>query len=370
MHSRFYKYFMACYLHIAVKKTPSFSLYSTLITALFLLVFSFNSTANNLQEIAINSLDSNILKAKRSQLKFSQLTTSDGLSNSNVFSITQDHQGFIWVATSDGLNRFDGNNFVTYRYNATNKNSIANNFIRKIFIDNQNILWIGTQNGLSRYNRELDNFDNFFNNPNDQDTLRDNVIWDIYQNRENISEAKQGTPLLWVSTTEGLHTVKNSANLDEIKFERIKVRNYDDRIREIKTIFQDKQQNYWLGSFDKGIHILSKTLNYIGSLKKQNKFNLDINANALFDMKIVDNNYWLATDNGLFIVDDRYQLITHYTENPKQANNSQSLLSNNIRAITQYDENHVWLATHNGLNTINLSNASKNGDKSVNCEPM
>ena len=241
MHSRFYKYFMACYLHIAVKKTPSFSLYPTLTTALFLLVFSFNSTANNLQETQLTSPEANVIETKTEPLNFTQLSTLKGLSNSNVFSITQDHQGFIWFATSDGLNRFDGNNFLTYRHNTSDEHSIADNYIRKIFIDQQNSLWVGTQNGLSRYNRELDNFDNFFNNPSDQDSLRDNVIWDIYQNRENISEAKQGTPLLWVSTTEGLHTVKNSANLDEIKFERRKVRNYDDRIREIKTIFQDKQ---------------------------------------------------------------------------------------------------------------------------------
>mgnify|MGYP000686279875 CR=1 FL=1 len=124
----------------------------------------------------------------------------------------------------------------------------------------------------------------------------------------------------------------------------------------VNTIFQDKQQNYWLGSYDKGIHLLSKTLNYIGSLKKQNKYHLSIDANALFDMKIIDNHYWLATDNGLYIVDDRYQLISHLTANNKQENNSQTLLSNNIRAIAQFDENHVWLATHNGLNTINLLN--------------
>ena len=55
------------------------------------------------------------------QLKFSQLSTINGLSNSNVFGITQDHQGFIWFATEDGLNRFDGKNFVTYRHNANNK---------------------------------------------------------------------------------------------------------------------------------------------------------------------------------------------------------------------------------------------------------
>jgi diguanylate cyclase (GGDEF)-like protein/PAS domain S-box-containing protein len=291
-------------------------------------------------------------------LKFSQISTSDGLSNSSVFGVTQDHQGFIWFATEDGLNRFDGNNFVTYRHHINNKHSIADNVIRKIFIDSEHTLWVGTENGLSRYNFELDNFDNYTNKINDDSSLQDNVIWDIYQNQSNLLKKKnQETPLLWISTTEGLHTLSITNKTKNLKFQRIDVRAYNKNIREIKTIFQDKQENYWLGSYDKGIHLLSKNLNYIGSLKKQNKFQLNIDASALFDMKTIDNNYWLATNNGLYIVDDRYQKVSHFTEKNKNTNNSsQVLLSNNIRSIEQFDESLVWLGTHNGLNTINLLN--------------
>lgn len=287
-------------------------------------------------------------------LKFSQLSTLDGLSNSNVFSITQDNQGFIWFATEDGLNRFDGENFTTYRHNANNKHSIADNVIRKIFIDIEQTLWVGTQNGLSRYNPILDNFDNYFNIADNDNSLRDNVIWDIYQNKSETLKENQAEPLLWISTTEGLHTVAVNSDVIPPTFQRIEIQDYNDRIREIKTIFQDKQKNYWLGSFDNGIHLLSKNLTYLGSLSNQNKYDLTINAQALFDIKTIDNDYWLATNNGLFIVDDRYQLVSHLTVSNTENNTKQYLLSNSIRAIAQFDENHVWLATHNGLNTINL----------------
>ncbi len=316
-----------------------------------LAVFSVNSASSEQLNNKSISQESTFIESNDNLLKFSQLSTLDGLSNSNVFSITQDHQGFIWFATADGLNRFDGNNIVTYRHNADSEHSIADNFIRKIFIDSENTLWVGTENGLSRYNIELDNFDTFINKTNDNSSLKDNFIWDIYQNK-NLADS-----LLWISTTKGLQTLSVKSGVNNIKFKRIKIRNYDDRIREIKTIFQDKQQNYWLGTFDKGIHLLSKSLNYIASLKKQNKFHLSIDANALFDMKTIDNQYWLATDNGLYIVDDRYQLKSHLTDDPKQNNNNQILLSNNIRAIAQFDENHVWLATKKGLNTVNLFDA-------------
>ena len=53
-------------------------------------------------------------------------------------------------------------NFQTYRHEIDKEHSISDNVIRKIFIDSNNTLWVGTQNGLSRYNRELDNFDNYY----------------------------------------------------------------------------------------------------------------------------------------------------------------------------------------------------------------
>ncbi len=303
------------------------------------------------------------------QLKFSQLSTINGLSNSNVFGITQDHQGFIWFATEDGLNRFDGKNFVTYRHNANNKYSIADNVIRKIFIDSENTLWVGTENGLSRYNLELDNFDNFRHITRDEASLRDNVIWDIYQDQGKLVKGKLQKGLLWVSTTKGLHTLSLESANKEAKFKHIAIRGHNNKFKEIKTIFQDQKQNYWFGTYDNGIHLISKNLTYIGSLQEDNKFDLAVDAQSLFDIKIIDNQYWLATNNGLFIIGDDYQLLSHLTANLENNNESQSLLSNNIRAIVQYDDTHVWLATENGLNTINLLDDSihayqNNKDKS------
>jgi diguanylate cyclase (GGDEF)-like protein/PAS domain S-box-containing protein len=317
---------------------------------------AFSDEKSAKKNLITTSINSTFVESNNNSLKFSQLSTLNGLSSSNVFGITQDNKGFIWFATEDGLSRFDGKNFVTYRHNVNNTHSVADNTIRKIFIDTEHTLWVGTQNGLSRYNPEKDNFDNFFNVDNNESSLRDNVIWDIYQNKNESIVNNQAKPLLWISTTNGLHTLTPNSNNDTLTFQRIKVKDYNDRIREIKTIFQDKQHNYWLGSFDKGIHLLSKSLTYLGSLSNQNKYDLTINAKSLFDMKTIDNQYWLATDNGLFIVDDRYHLISHLTADSKQDNTNHHLLSNNIRAIAQFDENQVWLATHNGLNTINLLN--------------
>ncbi|MDO6507573.1 EAL domain-containing protein [Colwellia sp. 4_MG-2023] len=349
----FFTFIAIITLYLIADKIPRMVIIKKFISSLLLAILSINSyTANALpssQSVAQSTLSNNFLK-------FNQLSTSDGLSNSNVFNITQDHQGFIWFATEDGLNRFDGNNIVVYRHNTKDKHSIADNIIRKIFIDSEKTLWVGTENGLSRYNYELDNFNNFVHEEQNNLSLKDNVIWDIYQNKRSSAQGGQSESLLWIATTQGLQTLSVKTPVKEIAFDPIYIRNYNELFKEIKTIFQDNAGTYWLGSYDKGIHLLSKNLNYIGSLNKQNKHNLSITATALFDMKTIDNQYWLATDNGLYIVDDRYQLISHLTTTKQDVNDQQVLLSNNVRAIAQYDESHIWLATHNGLNTINLLN--------------
>ncbi len=274
-------------------------------------------------------------------LKFSHLTTADGLSQSYVFSIAQDKQGFIWIATEDGLDRYDGNSFIHYRHKANDNNSLNDNFIRKVFIDSDNIIWVATANGLSRYNRELDNFKNYKNISGDNHSLKDNLIWDIYQ--DNFKN-------LWISTSKGLHTY----NTIEDNFTRIKIKGFENKLLEVKTIFQDNKNNYWMGTYDNGIFIINDKLSYAVSLKEKNKWNLNLSANGLYDFKIIENDYWLATDKGIFIISPDYSIKKQLNKN----SSSYSLLSNEVRSITQVDDSNVWLATKEGLNLIDLSNYS------------
>ncbi|MEA3443668.1 MAG: two-component regulator propeller domain-containing protein, partial [Bacteroidota bacterium] len=82
---------------------------------------------------------------------FQKLTSIDGLSQGSINIIVQDKNGFIWIGTNDGLNRYDGYNINVYRNNVDDTLSISCNQIRKILIDNNNILWIGTEKGLNRF---------------------------------------------------------------------------------------------------------------------------------------------------------------------------------------------------------------------------
>ena len=74
-------------------------------------------------------LSNNNASCQKIPLKFRFLTTDEGLSSSSVTSILQDSKGFIWIGTYDGLNRYDGYNFVQYKNSASDSTSISHNLI-------------------------------------------------------------------------------------------------------------------------------------------------------------------------------------------------------------------------------------------------
>jgi len=90
---------------------------------------------------------------------FRRFNVVNGLSNNYVLDIVQDGQGFIWIGTESGLNRFDGKNFTVFM---ENNSRLINNAIHTLLYDSdENMLWIGTKNGVSRYNCTTGRFENF-----------------------------------------------------------------------------------------------------------------------------------------------------------------------------------------------------------------
>src|ERR1035437_6131680 len=83
-----------------------------------------------------------------------------GLSHQIIHTIIKDSYGYVWFGTQDGLNKFDGSNFVVYENNPKDSNSLIHNSIHALIMDRQKNLWIATSQGLNLYNREKDNFIN------------------------------------------------------------------------------------------------------------------------------------------------------------------------------------------------------------------
>ncbi|MBI3194605.1 MAG: hypothetical protein HYZ34_09105 [Ignavibacteriae bacterium] len=100
-------------------------------------------------------------------LRFAHLTTSDGLSEGVVYRILQDSKGYLWFATHEGLNRYDGYSFKTFKHDPYDSLSLCNNQVTALFEDSRGILWVGTQKGAQRFDRNTETFHKMTRGTND-----------------------------------------------------------------------------------------------------------------------------------------------------------------------------------------------------------
>jgi ligand-binding sensor domain-containing protein len=132
--------------------------------------------------------------AQTQRLRFGHLSVEDGLSNTWVLSTLTDHRGFLWVATRDGLNRYDGHTFKVYRHDPRDAHTLVSSQVWALFEDSQKRLWVGAR-GLHLYDREKDRFERYLPGP-EPGAERLSVM-------RVIREDRQGQ--LWLGTEDGLY---------------------------------------------------------------------------------------------------------------------------------------------------------------------
>ncbi len=89
---------------------------------------------------------------------FDRINATDGLSQTSVNVISQDSMGLIWIGTTEGLNRYDGEQFETFFNVPNDDSSISHDYISAIIEDGQGDIWIGTDNGLNVFDRAKSTF--------------------------------------------------------------------------------------------------------------------------------------------------------------------------------------------------------------------
>ncbi|WP_232364968.1 ligand-binding sensor domain-containing protein [Salinimonas marina] len=90
---------------------------------------------------------------------FKELTLRDGLSDLTVLDIAEDKDGYIWIATLNGLNRYSGYEIKQYLASEDDEFSIPSNRITSLYVDSWGVLWVGTTSGIARYNKKSDKFE-------------------------------------------------------------------------------------------------------------------------------------------------------------------------------------------------------------------
>jgi len=118
-------------------------------------------------------------------IRFTHIGLEEGLSQSSVYSIVQDAQGFVWFGTEDGLNRYDGYNFKVFRPDANDPSSLSDRWISTLAADSEGNLWIGTrQGGLNFYDAKTGKFTHYIHDSKVSGSLSSDRVLTIHIDRE------------------------------------------------------------------------------------------------------------------------------------------------------------------------------------------
>jgi len=131
----------------------------------------------------------------RPEPRFEHLTAADGLPENNVTAVLQDRLGFLWIGTSNGLVRWDGYTFVTYKPDPDDPGSPVGRHVTVLYEDSAGELWIGFhRGGLARYDRAGDRFEAIVHDPEDPASLAFDAVTAILEDRDGNFWVGTGDP--------------------------------------------------------------------------------------------------------------------------------------------------------------------------------
>jgi signal transduction histidine kinase/ligand-binding sensor domain-containing protein/DNA-binding response OmpR family regulator len=286
--------------------------------------------------------------SQKSQYIFNQITIENGLSNNSITCIFKDSRGFIWIGTTDGLNRYDGYSFVIYKNNPSDSNSISDNFISSVIEDFSGNLWIGTQGGgLNMYNIYKEKFKAFYFDPEDKQSIPSNFIF--HHNSLLLDEDS----ILWIGTNNGLC----SYDFNDRLFKRQPLKSDEEsqpEFKDIRIIFEDKENILWIGT-NSGLVKYSKNSGDIKVFRNQKNNPKSISNNIITTISEdpYRNELWVGTEDGLNIFDKRIEEFKRYFS---KKGSIKTISDNSITSIVRDEKGNFWIGTKSGgLNRFDYS---------------
>ena len=273
------------------------------------------------------------------------LTTADGLPQGSVYTTLQDSQGFIWLATEDGLVRFDGRELLRYAYSPSNSNGLPGNFIYQVVEDAHQDLWLAIKDtGVAHWNRASDSFTVYRHDARNPASLASDSVRTVLadtQGRVWVGTEGAGVDVLDPATGVFRHLRHDPNNPDSL---------LDDRIQKIEL---DRSGTVWVstqGGLDRWQLDAHRFVHLGHAAGDANSLAGSWITHVLEDR---GGALWVTrSDGGLARMDRNGHIEAVYRHDPK---NLASLASDEVHAILEDQAGHLWVGTAEGLDLLDRS---------------
>lgn len=261
--------------------------------------------------------------------RFRRLTTEQGLSQSHVSAILKGSRGFMWFATEDGLNRFDGYKYTHYKHDPANPASIHDSFVLSLLEDETSQMWVGTSTGLDRYDRNTDSFVHY---PHLRRSLAINTIFRDSHNR------------LWLGTDQGLYLFDRSRATYQLY--RYAGTDGSAGSQFVTSIAEGKDYMLWVGT-EKGLFKLDVRSGSLTAYEHGARTSDGLQSDWI---KVLHHgpkgNLWVGTHGGgVSVLDQSGKIVRHFAHDPA---NPWSLAHNDILSMAGDGSGKLWIGTENG----------------------
>lgn len=272
---------------------------------------------------------------------FEKLTTRQGLSDNEVYQVTQDKMGFIWVLAHNGLNRYDGYSFKNYEYNPQDSNSITGGLFYSLEQDSKGLLWLNTEtNGIYSFNPVTGIFYKYRNVPNNSNTLADD------QTTQLVIDKKDN---IWIGTMSGLDKLE-PATKRFTHFTSGEKKDAGISNNKVYSVSIDEDDNLWLVTASPGIDYFNtkrgKLIRHFDFGSSDNPFD-DYWQNHLYGICSGKNgNMWIGSKNhGLYCYNTRTGKIMNFQH---KKDDPYSISDNGVYQTLEDHLGNLWLATDAG----------------------
>ena len=269
--------------------------------------------------------------AQSKNLIFNNINIEQGISQSTIEAIFQDSEGYIWLGTNDGLNRYNGYEFKIYNYEEY-QNSISHNGITDITEDKYGNIWVNTVSGVNKINKKTEKISNY---TEINGKIKEDSTTEIIVTKDNN---------ILVGTYEGL----NIYNAKEDRFDVILEQKDGILSSCIYSIDEDINGNIWIGT-ELGLNKLSKDFKVLETYTSESE---------IYNIFCDDENgfVWAGSDSsGLLKIDKKTKEVTQYINDIEDEN---SIPANQVGVIIRDSKGNLWVGTTNGLARYNEKNDS------------